>query len=38
VWLFSAYDYASMKPSANGFVGMPTGSLQYLRQPYKKAS
>ena len=32
VWLFSAYDYRVTTSKVHGFIPMPNGSLQYLRQ------
>ena len=32
VWLFSSYDYRVTTSKVHGFVPMPNGSLQYLRQ------
>jgi peptide/nickel transport system substrate-binding protein len=32
VWLFTSYDYRAITPNVKGFVPMPNGSLQYLRQ------
>jgi peptide/nickel transport system substrate-binding protein len=32
VWMFTAYDYRAINTKVKGFVPMPNGSLQYLRQ------
>lgn len=32
VWVFTGYEYRVTDPSVSGFVPMPNGSLQYLRQ------
>ena len=32
VWMFSSYDYRITTQNVRGFVAMPNGSLQYLRQ------
>jgi len=32
VWMFSAYDYRITTSKVHGFIPMPNGSLQYLRQ------